>query len=155
MQDFFKKHGVGVMTIRELFDFIVDPSITDETIDSYLEEVFPFPKLLLCWRGITALSHIILLLLFLNVIAGSTKNFGQRRCDFAWGWNCRLCFCAGKPASPYYALTATSVLLSKTIFFSWILSWVVIKRGLSLPPIGQLGLCFKSSLILLWYISRT
>ncbi|XP_052175729.1 uncharacterized protein LOC127790320 [Diospyros lotus] len=39
ISDFFKKHGVGVMTIRELFDFIVDPSITDETIDSYLEEV--------------------------------------------------------------------------------------------------------------------
>lgn len=39
VSDFFKKHGVAVMTIRELFDFIVDPSITDESIDSYLEEV--------------------------------------------------------------------------------------------------------------------
>ncbi|KAL6996960.1 non-specific serine,threonine protein kinase [Sarracenia purpurea var. burkii] len=39
MQDFFRKHGVAVMTIRELFDFIVDPSITDESVDSYLEEV--------------------------------------------------------------------------------------------------------------------
>lgn len=38
-QDFFKKHGVAVMTIRELFDFIVDPTISDETVDSYLEEV--------------------------------------------------------------------------------------------------------------------
>lgn len=38
-QDFFKKHGVAVMTIRELFDFIVDPAITDENVDSYLEEV--------------------------------------------------------------------------------------------------------------------
>jgi len=38
-QDFFKKHGVAVMTIRELFDFIVDPTINDESIDSYLEEV--------------------------------------------------------------------------------------------------------------------
>ncbi|XP_054784000.1 uncharacterized protein LOC129290961 [Prosopis cineraria] len=36
---FFRKHGVAVMTIRELFDFIVDPSITDDTVDSYLEEV--------------------------------------------------------------------------------------------------------------------
>ena len=45
MQDFFKKHGVAVMTIRELFDFIVDPSITDESMDSYLEEVFYFPRL--------------------------------------------------------------------------------------------------------------
>lgn len=41
MQDFFKKHGVAVMTIRELFDFIVDPTITDDSVDSYLEEVCP------------------------------------------------------------------------------------------------------------------
>uniref|UniRef100_A0A2P2KMB6 Serine/threonine-protein kinase rio1 n=1 Tax=Rhizophora mucronata TaxID=61149 RepID=A0A2P2KMB6_RHIMU len=27
------------MTIRELFDFIVDPTITDDSVDSYLEEV--------------------------------------------------------------------------------------------------------------------
>lgn len=40
MQDFFKKHGVAVMTIRELFDFIVDPCIADDAIDSYLEEVY-------------------------------------------------------------------------------------------------------------------
>lgn len=39
VQDFFKKHGVAVMTIRELFDFIVDPTISDENVDSYLEEV--------------------------------------------------------------------------------------------------------------------
>ncbi|KAJ4835224.1 hypothetical protein Tsubulata_021049, partial [Turnera subulata] len=39
LHDFFKKHGVAVMTIRELFDFIVDPSITDDSVDSYLEEV--------------------------------------------------------------------------------------------------------------------
>jgi RIO kinase 1 len=39
VSDFFKKHGVAVMTIRELFDFIVDPAITDENVDSYLEEV--------------------------------------------------------------------------------------------------------------------
>ncbi|XP_059657398.1 uncharacterized protein LOC132303962 isoform X1 [Cornus florida] len=39
VSDFFKRHGVAVMTIRELFDFIVDPSITDESIDNYLEEV--------------------------------------------------------------------------------------------------------------------
>ncbi|XP_057972379.1 uncharacterized protein LOC131160580 [Malania oleifera] len=39
VSDFFKKHGVAVMTIRELFDFIVDPSIADESVDSYLEEV--------------------------------------------------------------------------------------------------------------------
>ncbi|GAB2240937.1 hypothetical protein Droror1_Dr00021455 [Drosera rotundifolia] len=28
VSDFFKKNGVGVMTIRELFDFVVDPTIT-------------------------------------------------------------------------------------------------------------------------------
>lgn len=39
VSDFFKKHGVAVMTIRELFDFIVDPSINDESIDSYLDKV--------------------------------------------------------------------------------------------------------------------
>ncbi|KAK1357941.1 hypothetical protein POM88_051197 [Heracleum sosnowskyi] len=38
VSDFFKKHGVPVMTIHELFDFIVDPSITDESVDSYLEK---------------------------------------------------------------------------------------------------------------------
>ncbi|KAG8382086.1 hypothetical protein BUALT_Bualt05G0039900 [Buddleja alternifolia] len=36
---FFKKHGVAVMTIPELFEFIVDPTIDDDSIDSYLEEV--------------------------------------------------------------------------------------------------------------------
>lgn len=39
VSDFFKKHGVAVMTIRELFDFIVDPSIADDSVDTYLEEV--------------------------------------------------------------------------------------------------------------------
>ncbi|OIV98757.1 hypothetical protein TanjilG_24928 [Lupinus angustifolius] len=39
VSDFFKKNGVAVMTIRELFDFIVDASITDDVVDSYLEEV--------------------------------------------------------------------------------------------------------------------
>ncbi|KAL4559792.1 hypothetical protein LXL04_031938 [Taraxacum kok-saghyz] len=38
VSDFFKKGGVAVMTIRELFDFIVDPSINEDSIDSYLEE---------------------------------------------------------------------------------------------------------------------
>ncbi|KAI3460538.1 hypothetical protein Pfo_017201 [Paulownia fortunei] len=38
VSDFFKKHGVAVMTIRELFDFIVDPTIDDDSVDSYLEE---------------------------------------------------------------------------------------------------------------------
>ncbi|CAK9170283.1 unnamed protein product [Ilex paraguariensis] len=39
VSDFFRKHGVAVMTIRELFDFIVDPSVDDDSVDGYLEEV--------------------------------------------------------------------------------------------------------------------
>ncbi|OMP08223.1 RIO kinase [Corchorus capsularis] len=39
VSDFFKKHGVAVMTIRELFDFIVDPTISDDSVDSYLEQI--------------------------------------------------------------------------------------------------------------------
>lgn len=39
VSDFFRKNGVAVMTIRELFDFIVDPTIADESVDTYLEEV--------------------------------------------------------------------------------------------------------------------
>lgn len=36
--DFFKKNGVCVMTVRELFDFITDPNITDDNVDDYLEK---------------------------------------------------------------------------------------------------------------------
>ncbi|XP_061371536.1 uncharacterized protein LOC133314113 isoform X1 [Gastrolobium bilobum] len=39
ISEFFKKHGVAVMTNRELFDFIVDASIADDAVDSYLEEM--------------------------------------------------------------------------------------------------------------------
>ncbi|XP_021844770.1 uncharacterized protein [Spinacia oleracea] len=39
VSDFFRKSGVAVMNIRELFDFIVDPTITDEAVDTYLEVV--------------------------------------------------------------------------------------------------------------------
>jgi len=46
LQDFFKKHGVAVMTIRELFDFIVDATIADDALDGYLEEVFGFVVIL-------------------------------------------------------------------------------------------------------------
>lgn len=37
--EFFVKHGVAVMTVRELFDFITDPSITCQNMDQYLEKV--------------------------------------------------------------------------------------------------------------------
>ncbi|KFP77874.1 PREDICTED: serine/threonine-protein kinase RIO1 [Acanthisitta chloris] len=36
VNDFFQKHNVAVMTVRELFEFITDPSITSENIDDYL-----------------------------------------------------------------------------------------------------------------------
>jgi RIO kinase 1 len=37
--DFFRKKGVGTMTVRELFDFVTDPTITDENMDDYLERM--------------------------------------------------------------------------------------------------------------------
>lgn len=39
LQDFFRKHGIAVMTVKELFDFVVDASIADEDVDDYLEKV--------------------------------------------------------------------------------------------------------------------
>lgn len=36
--DFFKKNGVCVMNIRELFDFVTDPNINDDNVDNYLEK---------------------------------------------------------------------------------------------------------------------
>ncbi|XP_046411883.1 serine/threonine-protein kinase RIO1 [Neodiprion fabricii] len=35
--EFFKKHGVAVMTMKELFDFITDPNIVEDTMDEYLD----------------------------------------------------------------------------------------------------------------------
>ncbi|CAK9832151.1 Serine/threonine-protein kinase RIO1 [Anthophora retusa] len=37
--EFFKKNDVGVMTIKALFDFITDPTITEENMDKYLDTV--------------------------------------------------------------------------------------------------------------------
>lgn len=37
--DFFLKHEVPAMTMRELFEFIIDPSITSDNINQYLEKV--------------------------------------------------------------------------------------------------------------------
>ncbi|KAE8597859.1 hypothetical protein XENTR_v10016626 [Xenopus tropicalis] len=39
INDFFVKYGVAVMTVRELFEFITDPSITMDNMDAYLEKV--------------------------------------------------------------------------------------------------------------------
>ncbi|XP_012262240.2 serine/threonine-protein kinase RIO1 [Athalia rosae] len=35
--EFFKKHGVAVMTLKELFDFITDPSLLEKDVDKYLD----------------------------------------------------------------------------------------------------------------------
>eukprot|EP00730_Choanoeca_flexa_P007209 TRINITY_DN12296_c0_g4_i2.p1 TRINITY_DN12296_c0_g4~~TRINITY_DN12296_c0_g4_i2.p1 ORF type:complete len:623 (+),score=135.66 TRINITY_DN12296_c0_g4_i2:251-1870(+) len=39
VNDFFKRHDVGVMEVRDLFDFITDVTITDDNVDEYLEAV--------------------------------------------------------------------------------------------------------------------
>ncbi|XP_026429806.1 serine/threonine-protein kinase rio1-like [Papaver somniferum] len=54
VSDFFRKNGVKVLSARELFDFIVDSSITDESVHSYLEEV---QREILVWRD--AMSRLI------------------------------------------------------------------------------------------------
>ncbi|XP_013789100.1 serine/threonine-protein kinase RIO1-like [Limulus polyphemus] len=36
--DFFRKQGVPTMTVKELFDFITDPSINESNIEDYLEK---------------------------------------------------------------------------------------------------------------------
>ncbi|XP_019398569.1 PREDICTED: serine/threonine-protein kinase RIO1 isoform X1 [Crocodylus porosus] len=38
INDFFRKYDVAVMTVRELFEFITDPSITSENLDAYLSK---------------------------------------------------------------------------------------------------------------------
>ncbi|XP_015259835.1 PREDICTED: serine/threonine-protein kinase RIO1 [Cyprinodon variegatus] len=38
VNDFFVKHGVAVMTVRELFDFVTDPSITSRNMEQYLDK---------------------------------------------------------------------------------------------------------------------
>nr|KAF6444970.1 RIO kinase 1 [Molossus molossus] len=38
VNDFFLKHSVAVMTVRELFEFVTDPSITPENMDAYLSK---------------------------------------------------------------------------------------------------------------------
>ena len=42
IQDFFKKHGVAVMSVQELFDFVTDQTVADESVDEYLEKVWIF-----------------------------------------------------------------------------------------------------------------
>ncbi|XP_031847910.1 RIO kinase 1 isoform X2 [Nomia melanderi] len=37
--EFFKKNEVGVMTVKALFDFITDPTVTEENMDNYLDKI--------------------------------------------------------------------------------------------------------------------
>ncbi|XP_076661973.1 RIO kinase 1 isoform X1 [Halictus rubicundus] len=37
--EFFKKNDVAVMNVRALFDFITDPTVTEENMDSYLDKI--------------------------------------------------------------------------------------------------------------------
>ena len=37
INDFFRKHNVCVMSVKELFDFVTDPLINDDNIESYLD----------------------------------------------------------------------------------------------------------------------
>ncbi|XP_014487273.1 PREDICTED: serine/threonine-protein kinase RIO1 isoform X2 [Dinoponera quadriceps] len=37
--EFFKKHNVAVLTMKELFDFITDPTINENNMDEYLDAV--------------------------------------------------------------------------------------------------------------------
>ncbi|XP_041423663.1 serine/threonine-protein kinase RIO1 isoform X2 [Xenopus laevis] len=39
INDFFVKYDVAVMTVRELFEFITDPSITKDNMDAYLQKI--------------------------------------------------------------------------------------------------------------------
>ncbi|XP_020580610.1 serine/threonine-protein kinase rio1-like [Phalaenopsis equestris] len=38
VSDFFKKHGVTVMSVKELFDFIIDTAIGEDDVDDYLDK---------------------------------------------------------------------------------------------------------------------
>ncbi|XP_057189202.1 serine/threonine-protein kinase RIO1 [Triplophysa rosa] len=38
VNDFFQKHNVAVMTVRELFEYVTDPSITNDNINEYIDK---------------------------------------------------------------------------------------------------------------------
>jgi RIO kinase 1 len=39
VQDFFKKRGVAVMKVTDLFNFVIDQNIADKDVYYYLEKV--------------------------------------------------------------------------------------------------------------------
>jgi RIO kinase 1 len=38
ISEYFKKKGVSTLTVKELFDFVTDISITDDNLDDYLDK---------------------------------------------------------------------------------------------------------------------
>uniref|UniRef100_A0A453BEJ7 non-specific serine/threonine protein kinase n=1 Tax=Aegilops tauschii subsp. strangulata TaxID=200361 RepID=A0A453BEJ7_AEGTS len=44
VSDFFKKRGVGVMTVTDLINFVIDRSIADDDVDDYLEQTLDYVK---------------------------------------------------------------------------------------------------------------
>ena len=38
VNDFFRRKNVAVLTLKGLFDFVTDPTITADNVDRYLEE---------------------------------------------------------------------------------------------------------------------
>ena len=39
INDYFRRGGVAVLTVRELFDFVVDPAINEANVDETLERL--------------------------------------------------------------------------------------------------------------------
>ena len=39
VNDYFRRQGVATLTVRELFDFVVDPGITEDNLDAALDNL--------------------------------------------------------------------------------------------------------------------
>lgn len=37
MNDYFRRQGVATLTVKELFDFAVDPAVTDDNLDDTMD----------------------------------------------------------------------------------------------------------------------
>uniref|UniRef100_A0A672SLM6 Serine/threonine-protein kinase RIO1 n=1 Tax=Sinocyclocheilus grahami TaxID=75366 RepID=A0A672SLM6_SINGR len=59
VNDFFQKHNVAVMTVRELFEFITDPSITSDNINQYLDKVSEFYSVEMIWFPLQILYRTV------------------------------------------------------------------------------------------------
>ncbi|KAG8389778.1 hypothetical protein BUALT_Bualt01G0013900 [Buddleja alternifolia] len=88
VSDFFKKHGVAVMTIRELFDFIVDPTIDDDSVDSYLEEAQQ--KILARGDEISAEEEIADAVFIQEMEDNKTDRVSVAEYDGGGGWDLKV-----------------------------------------------------------------